>query len=63
MATSSWTFTTVMVDTTPPTVTAQTPAPGATGVAASTTVTATFNEDVQIGHHFLHPAQRGQRRA
>ncbi len=31
-------------DTTPPTVTAQNPAVGATGVASTTTVTATFNE-------------------
>ena len=34
-------------DTTPPTVTAQTPAAGATGVATGTTVTATFSEPVQ----------------
>jgi hypothetical protein len=35
-------------DTTPPTLTAQTPAPGATGVATTgTTVTATFSEPVQ----------------
>ncbi len=33
-------------DTTPPTVTAKTPAPGATGIPASTTVTATFSEAV-----------------
>ena len=36
-------------DTTPPTVTTRTPAAGATGVATSTTVTATFNEPVQSG--------------
>ena len=41
-----WSFTTVP-DTTPPTVTAQTPAPSATGVAINTTVTATFSEPVQ----------------
>jgi len=34
-------------DTTPPTVTARTPAAGATGVATSTAVTATFSEPVQ----------------
>jgi methionine-rich copper-binding protein CopC len=34
-------------DTTPPTVISRTPAPGATGVAPTTTVTATFDEDVQ----------------
>jgi hypothetical protein len=34
-------------DTTPPTVTAQTPAAGATGIAAGTTVAATFSEPVQ----------------
>ena len=36
-------------DTTPPTVTARTPASGATGVATGTTVTATFSEAVQAG--------------
>src|SRR3954469_18618091 len=46
---TSWTFTTAAApaDTTPPTVTATTPADGATGVAASTNVTATFSEPVQ----------------
>jgi methionine-rich copper-binding protein CopC len=34
-------------DTTPPALTAQTPAPGATGVSTGTTVTATFSEPVQ----------------
>ena len=34
-------------DTIPPTVTARVPAPGATGVATSSTVSATFSEDVQ----------------
>ncbi len=41
-------------DTTPPTVTARTPAAGATGVATGTTVTATFSEPVQAA------AQRSQ---
>jgi hypothetical protein len=36
-------------DTTPPTVTARTPAAGATGVAVGTTPTATFSESVQSG--------------
>jgi hypothetical protein len=36
-------------DTTPPTVTSQTPAPGATGVAIGTAVSATFSEAVQPG--------------
>src|SRR5205807_1366956 len=36
-------------DTTPPSVTAKSPAAGMTGVAASTTVTATFSESVQSG--------------
>jgi hypothetical protein len=44
----TWTFTTVAaVDTTPPTITARAPAASATGVATSTTVTATFSEPVQ----------------
>ena len=46
----SWSFTTASAppaDTTPPTITARTPAPGATGVPTSTTVTATFDEAVQ----------------
>ena len=47
MATTSWTFTTAAADTTAPTVTAQTPAAGATGVAVGTTATATFSEPVQ----------------
>jgi hypothetical protein len=47
MAASSWSFTTVLVDTVAPTVTAQTPSPGATGVGSSSNVTATFSEDVQ----------------
>ncbi len=40
-------FTTTANDTTPPTVTAETPAPNATGVSTTTTVTATFSEPVQ----------------
>jgi methionine-rich copper-binding protein CopC len=43
----SWTFTTV--DNIPPTVTAKSPAAGATNVALSATVSATFSEDVQSG--------------
>jgi methionine-rich copper-binding protein CopC len=43
----SWTFTTVAADVTPPTVTAQSPAAGSTGVAVGTTVSATFSESVQ----------------
>ncbi len=46
----SWSFTTAAApppDTTPPTVTAKTPAANATGVDVSTTVTATFSEAVQ----------------
>ena len=42
----SWSFTT---DAAPPSVTSETPASGATGVAVSTTATATFNEAVQAG--------------
>ena len=42
---STWSFTTVaVIDTTPPTVTSRVPAPGATGVATSTAVSATFSE-------------------
>jgi methionine-rich copper-binding protein CopC len=43
----TWSFTTG--DYTPPQITAQTPAPGATGVARNTTVTATLSEDIQPG--------------
>src|SRR5262249_53580322 len=43
----SWSFTTSNPDTTPPTVTSHAPASGATGVSASTAVTATFSEAVQ----------------
>ncbi|MEV6237217.1 DUF4082 domain-containing protein [Lentzea sp. NPDC051838] len=35
-------------DSTPPTVTNRTPAPGATGVAANTTVSTTFNEPIDL---------------
>jgi methionine-rich copper-binding protein CopC len=48
----SWSFTTAAAppaDTTPPTITARTPASGATGVATSTAVTATFSEALQPG--------------
>ena len=46
---TSWSFTTAAGsgDITPPTVTAKTPAAGATNVPATTNVTATFSEDVQ----------------
>jgi hypothetical protein len=40
-------FATSAADNTPPTVTARTPTPGATGVATSATVSATFSEPVQ----------------
>ena len=46
----SWSFTTAAAppaDTTPPTITARTPAAGATGVATTSTATATFSEAVQ----------------
>lgn len=42
LATTSWSFTTL--DNIPPTVTARTPASGATGIGVNTTVTATFSE-------------------
>jgi hypothetical protein len=42
----SWSFTTVVVDNTPPTVTSVSPANGATGVSSGTTVTATFSEAI-----------------
>lgn len=45
----TWSFTTAAVDTTPPTVTAESPAPNATNVSGSTIVTATFSESVQPG--------------
>src|SRR5207253_4330359 len=44
MVAVSWSFTT---DATAPSVTNQAPAPNATGVANTTTVTATFSENVQ----------------
>jgi methionine-rich copper-binding protein CopC len=50
MTSSSWSFTTSGgggTDTTPPSVTSTTPTAGATGVATTTTVTATFSEPVQ----------------
>jgi methionine-rich copper-binding protein CopC len=45
----TWSFTTAAADTQPPAITAQAPAPGATGVATTSTVTATFDESVQPG--------------
>src|SRR5205085_5662368 len=48
MTAVSWSFTTAAAgDTTAPTVTARSPASGATGVALGSNVTATFAEDVQ----------------
>jgi hypothetical protein len=44
-ATATWTFTTV-ADTTAPTISARTPASGATGVSATANVVVTFNEDM-----------------
>jgi hypothetical protein len=41
-----WSFTTAAPDTTPPTVTAISPANGATGVGRNTNVTATFSESM-----------------
>ncbi len=46
-APSTWSFTTVLPDTTKPTVTSKTPASGATGVALSTTVRAVMSERLQ----------------
>ena len=46
-APSTWSFTTVPPDTTPPAVTAQTPAAGATNIGTNTTVMATFSESIQ----------------
>ena len=40
----TWSFTTATPDTTPPTVSSVTPTAGATGVASTTAVTATFSE-------------------
>jgi glucose/arabinose dehydrogenase len=40
----TWSFTTAASDTTPPTVTGRTPAPGATGVALNVSPSATFSE-------------------
>ncbi len=45
----SWSFTTAAPDTTPPKVTAQTPASGATLVSPGTAVAATFSKPVQSG--------------
>ena len=52
----SWSFTTAAAppSVTPPAVTSETPASGATNVAVSTAPTATFNEAVQAEHHQLH---------
>jgi Ca2+-binding RTX toxin-like protein len=48
LATTSWSFRTAL-DTTPPTVTARTPAPGATGVPVGSNVVVTFSEPVVPG--------------
>jgi hypothetical protein len=49
-ADESWSFTTVApADTTPPTVTGQTPADGATDVAVTSVVTVTFSEAMDAG--------------
>lgn len=45
----TWSFTTAASDTTPPTITAQQPASGATNVATSTPVSGTFSEAIQSG--------------
>src|SRR5207249_3317510 len=42
-----WTFTTIVPDTTPPTVASTNPANGATGVTVNSPITATFSEAVQ----------------
>ena len=41
-----WSFTTVLADTTPPTVTGVTPADAAAGVSTATALTATFSEAI-----------------
>jgi Domain of unknown function (DUF4082)/Bacterial Ig-like domain len=45
-ATVSWAFTTAAVDTTPPTISARSPADGAVGVALNSAVTLTFSENM-----------------
>jgi hypothetical protein len=45
----AWSFTTVVPDTTPPTVTAVTPADGAPSVSLGTSVSATFSEAISAG--------------
>jgi hypothetical protein len=42
----SWSFTTVSVDNTPPTITSVSPVSGATGVSVNTSITANFSESV-----------------
>ncbi|GCD92153.1 N,N-dimethylformamidase beta subunit family domain-containing protein [Nocardioides sp. LS1] len=46
---ATWTFTTAAADTTKPTLTSRTPAPGATNVPVGTTATAVFSEPVTAG--------------
>ncbi len=48
MTTVTWSFTTSGPDTAPPTVVGRSPAPGATGVAPGSNVTATFSEAAQF---------------
>ena len=64
MSPITWSFATSSPDTTPPTVTSQTPAANATGINPVTTVTATFSEPRALtGDHLVHPQGRlGQRR-
>ena len=57
-ATNYWVdvvFATTAGDTTPPTVASTVPAGGAVGVAAGSTVTATFSEAIQPGDGDVHP--------
>ena len=49
MVPATWSFTTVAVDVTPPTVTANSPANGATSVSIGTNITATFSEAIVSG--------------
>ena len=56
-------FDTTVTDTTPPTVTANSPAANATGVPRTTTVTATFSEPIQAGTAAAGPHRRRDRGA
>lgn len=46
---STWNFTTVEENTSPPVITAQTPTPGQTGVGIGTIITATFDQNILAG--------------